>query len=83
MCDHHSAELNLVEHEPEIRYLVISQNSPGAGWTVSFIPIYGYMVSGVRIQFPGASVLIRLRRKTFWKPEWSSPPQADGVFKRS
>jgi hypothetical protein len=56
MCDHHSAELNLVEHEPEIRYLVISQNSPGAGWTVSFIPIYGYMVSGVRIQFPGASV---------------------------
>jgi hypothetical protein len=23
----------------------------------SFIPIYGYMVSGVRIQLPGASVL--------------------------
>jgi hypothetical protein len=41
MYDHHSAELNLVEHEPEIRYLLISQNSPGAGWTVILFQIMG------------------------------------------
>jgi hypothetical protein len=33
-----------------------------------FIPIYGYMVSGVRIQLPGASVLT-LKPETFCKSE--------------
>ncbi len=31
-----------------------------------FIPIYGYMVSSVRIQLPGTSVLTP---ETFWKSE--------------
>ena len=44
MRDHHSTELNLVEHGPEIRYLAISRHFLGAEWTAGIIPINGYMV---------------------------------------
>jgi hypothetical protein len=51
---------------PKTGMVNITRNMPSEFYP-SFIPIKGYLVSGVspRIQLPGASILIR--RNTFWK----------------